>query len=163
MASDATNSEQTVSQYQPIADLLNNPTRRQSLIGDCVLLIESQVSQKTGLYGIAVKTAFAAIQRLSPRIIYKAMDALIDDLATCLEPFIRKDPSHIVATFTAERNEICTRLLEVSDNRVNGVDIDLIQSIYRKLRPKADKHIIPTIPDIGIMIQHHLSKTTISE
>jgi len=144
--------------YQPLASLLNDHARRQALINDCVTLTETQVGQKTGLYGIAVKTAFATIQRLSPRVVYKAMDALIDDLAGCLEPFIEQKPSDIVSTFTENTDAICEKLLEVSDNRVKNLDVDLVQSIYRKLRPKAHQHLSPAIPDIGQLVERHMSQ-----
>ena len=69
-----------------LPEILTESTRRKSVIADCVLLIEEEVSKKGGLSGIAIKGAFAIVKAVKPGFIAEAVDHMLDDFSARLDP-----------------------------------------------------------------------------
>ena len=49
-----------------LADVIQDDSKRRAVIDDCVRLLDAEVSDKRGLRGMAVKTAFKAVKGVQP-------------------------------------------------------------------------------------------------
>ena len=68
-------------------DILLVPGNRPKVVADCVQLIEEEVDSKGGLTGLAVKAAFAVVKAVKPGFVTEAVDHMLNDFVSRLEPF----------------------------------------------------------------------------
>lgn len=70
-----------------VAEALLAEGKRPAVVADCATLIDEEVASKSGLGGLAIKTAFATVKALKRGIIPESVNALLDDFVVELEPF----------------------------------------------------------------------------
>jgi len=141
---------------------LTEPSRRKAVIADCALLIDEEVSKKGGLSGIAIKGAFAVVKAVKPGFIPDAVDHMLDDFATRLDPFYqshrqaagRSLPSH----FVEHSGAIAEALLGITDQRAQRAHNQSVKKTYEKLRPSAKKHVEEAVPGIAKLIEKYSAK-----
>ena len=145
--------------------ILTEPSRRKTVIADCVLLIEEEVSKKGGLSGLAIKGAFAIVKAVKPGFLAEAVDHMLDDFATRLDPFYqshrqaagRSLPSH----FGENSGAIAESLLGITDQRAQRAQNQTLKKTYEKLRPTARKHVEEAVPGIARLIEKHTAKVAV--
>ncbi len=67
-------------------DVLLEPNPRPPVISDCVSLVESEISRKSGLTGVAIKAAFTVVNKVDPRFVHLAVSSLIDEFVRAMDP-----------------------------------------------------------------------------
>ena len=143
-----------------LKDILLQSGNRDRVIGDCVNLVESEVASKSGLGGMAVKTAFGVIKKLNPRIIHMAVNKLIDDFVDAMAPFYEDyqaaNTSNLESHWSAKRQELADALLGVTDTRIAKVENKTIQKAYSKLRPSGAKHVEASVPGIAQVVARYI-------
>ena len=142
-----------------LTEILLQPARRPQLIGDCVQLVDDEVASKSGLTGLAVKAAYAIVKRLKPGIIREAVDSLLDEFVSRLDPFYAnclKDGANIEAFFASRTETIANALLGVTDVKAARAKNKTIKSAYEKLRPTGVKHTAAAVPGIARLIRKHV-------
>ena len=134
--------------------------QRERVIGDCVNLVESEVASKSGLGGMAVKTAFGVIKKLHPQIIHMAVNKLIDDFVDAMDPFYddfqTAGASNLESHWTAKRVELADALLGVTDKRISRAENKTIKKAYSKLRPSGAKHVEASVPGIAQVVARYI-------
>ena len=141
-----------------LKDLLSSKSKRLQVIEDCVKLVHSEVASKSGLSGLAIKAAFAIVQKIKPDIVHEAVDKLLDAFVAQLEPFYSQAQSakqNISTYLTTHADAVTTALLEITDNRIAKVENRSIKAAYEKLRPTAVKHVVAAVPGIARILQKH--------
>lgn len=142
-----------------LPEILTAAGKRAAVIQDCVHLIEDEVKKKGGLSGIAIKGAFATVKAVKPGFLAEAVDHLLDDFATRLDPFYQSSkqaqgkslPDH----FNGQSASIADALLGITDDRAKRAKNASVKTVYEKLRPMAKKHVEEAVPGIGRLVERH--------
>ena len=67
-----------------LRELLGTGDKRPALIDDSLRVLEAEVDDKSGLSGIAIKTAFKVVKGISPGFLRQVVDHLLDDFLNAL-------------------------------------------------------------------------------
>jgi hypothetical protein len=142
-----------------LKDILLDSSRRPAVVSDFEGLVDAEVSDKGGVSGAVVKTGFAAVKKIKPGIIPSAVDTLLPDFATALEPFYgdfrAKGGNDFGAYLVGRSDEASDALLSVTDSRAEKSSRDSIKKVYGKLRPNGKKNVEEALPRLGALIDKH--------
>ena len=145
-----------------LPEILTESTRRKSVIADCVLLIEEEVSKKGGLSGIAIKGAFAIVKAVKPGFIAEAVDHMLDDFSARLDPMYqaqRQAAGRSLPSYFGEHSSaVAEALLGITDQRSQRAHNQTLKKTYEKLRPTAKKHVEEAVPGIARLIEKYSAK-----
>lgn len=134
------------------------PQKRNALIDDALSVLDEEVNDKSGLSGVAVKTAFKLIKGVQPGFLRKVVEKLLDDFLEKTDPLYQSAVSaglppgaHVVK----EKAALSAALLSVTDGRAERAESDLVRKTYAKLRPTAQKHVEAAAPRIAKLLDRH--------
>lgn len=142
-----------------LSEVVADPNKRRKVVDDGVALIEAEVADKSGLRGMAIKAAFAMVQKLRPNFVGMALNHLLDDFAKQVDPFwvdFQKVGGDARAYFTKRGAEVADALLRITDGRAKGAS-GPVKSTYEKLRPEAQKHVQDAMPRLADLLKKHAS------
>jgi hypothetical protein len=129
------------------------PERRSEVVDACVGLLEAEVGRKTGMTGLAVKTAYKVFKALKPGLAREAIDGLLDDFVESLDPlhgqFQAGGQGGWGGFLKTRPHEAAEALLGVTDARADKSRHTTLVKLYRKLRPAALRNVEEAIPGLG--------------
>lgn len=139
----------------PLGQKLLDDSVFPQLLEDSKALVASEVETKN----VALRTGFNMVQKAKPDLIDKAMRVLLPEFVDALEPFYARaqaDPeSHFRDHLMKHETEVADALLEVSDQRVAGVDNRVVKSGYSRLRGRAQREVISAMPGIASVMSRY--------
>ncbi|MBD2439146.1 DUF6918 family protein [Nostoc sp. FACHB-110] len=140
-----------------LSDGLSNPNKKAMVVEDCCSMIETQLASKSGLSGIALKTAFAALKGVKPGYISYAVEQLLPACFDALDPIWHEgeqqgDP---VTHLSTNKSRTADALLSVTDNRLKSVKRAIVRGTYDKLRGSAKQHVEEAVPDFAQVIDRY--------
>ena len=143
-----------------LKDALLSPENLPKVIADCKRLIDSQVSAKGGLSGMAIKGGYAAVKKFRPDVIEKSLESLLPDFVDRMEPFFAE---HKASGSTApmrsyiQKNapRIADALLSITDERARKTQLAALRSAYTKLRPFAQSSVEESLPEVGDLVERY--------
>ena len=141
-----------------LVDILLVPGTRPKVIDDCARLVDEEVSDKSGLSGLAINGAYAVVKAVKPGIIKEAIDHMLDDFVRRLDPFYMeaKQKSEPIAPFmNARASVVADALLGITDERAARAQNQTLKKAYEKLRPTAKKNVEAAIPRVGRLVATH--------
>jgi hypothetical protein len=143
-----------------LKEILTVPGNRPKVVADCGTLIQEEVDSKGGLSGLAIKAAYAVVKALKPGFVNEAVDHMLDDFATRLEPFwvdaqAKNEP--VGAVMNARAGAVADSLLAISDERAARAKNQGAKKAYEKLRPTGKKHVEAAVPRLGRLIAKYTS------
>ncbi|WP_439385207.1 DUF6918 family protein [Amycolatopsis lexingtonensis] len=142
-----------------LKEILLDSSRRPAVVSDFETLVDAEVSDKGGVSGAVVKTGFAAVKKIKPGIIPSAVDTLLPDFASALEPFYgdyrAKGGNDFGAYLSSRSDEAADALLSVTDSRAEKSSRDSIKKVYGKLRPNGKKNVEEALPRLGALVDKH--------
>ncbi len=148
-------------------DIIQDKTRRTSLVEDTAHLIDEEVSHKSGFSGMAIKTGYAVVKRLKGgRMVPALVDGLLDEFVNVLEPMhaeYRSAPTSAQTfdAFLATRDaQAADTLLHVTDRRAERREDGVLKSTYYKLRPKGAEHVRQALPALGRLVDRYCGNHT---
>lgn len=140
-----------------LVEQIGQPPKRESVIEDCVALIDAQVKQK----GLVVKAAYATIKGIKKKFIPEVVDALLDDWLGRLQPHYDKwsqaKTSSLSDFLTARSDDVAEDLLKVTDERAEKTSHTTARKMYQKMRGSAKKDVVEAIPSLAKMIEKHVA------
>lgn len=142
-----------------LMDVLNDPARKQAMVTDALHVLDQEVSDKSGISGLAVKGAFALVKAFKPGILSEVIESLLPDFARALEPMLARytgGPSGVEPYLRQHQNEFVQSLLGVTDERARRTTNQTLLKAYQKLRPTGEKHVAEAVPRVAGLIQRHL-------
>ena len=143
-----------------LIELAKDPAKRKAIVDDAAKLLDSEVADKRGFSGKAVKLGFRAVKGVSPGMIPMSIDALLDDFCVQVQPFWEEAQSKGVsarAHFQAQSSAIAAALLSITDARAERSTQRVLKSAYSKLRGQAVKHITEVMPRLADLVERHAS------
>lgn len=136
---------------------LLDPTKKQMVVDDCCNMIETQLASKSGISGMALKAAFAALKGIKPGYVNGAVEQLLPECFTAIDPIWNEgvqngDP---VGHLAASSSVTADALLNIVDGRVKNSSRQIVKGTYEKLRGSAKKHVEEAVPDFAKVIDKY--------
>ena len=140
-----------------LVEVLGKAPKRETVIADCVTLIDAQVKQK----GFIIKSAYATIKAIKRGFITETVDALLDDWLGKLQPHYDKwaaNKSSSLADFLVARSDdVAEDLLSVTVARAEKTSHGTAKKMYGKMRDGAKRNVVEAIPDLAKMVEKHVA------
>ena len=137
-----------------LRERVSDPAKRKQVIEEATRVIDAEVSEKSGLSGMAIKAAYAMAKGLAPGMVAKMLDHLMNDFLDALQPFqdeAQQKGVGLRSLLDGRRAEAANALLAITDQRAVGESGPLKKG-YEKLRPAAQKHVEQAIPRLSDLI-----------
>ena len=133
---------------------LMNSGHKDLIVQDCCTMIDLQLASKSGMSGIALKAAFAALKGIQPGYIPNVIESLLPVCLTAIDPIWSEGVQHgePVKYLTANSGRTANALLSVTDARVKNTKRQLVRGTYEKFRNSAEKHVQEAVPDLAQVI-----------
>lgn len=141
-----------------LSEQFQAPEKRAALIQDALAVLDAEVADKSGLSGIAVKTAFKVVKGVKPGFIEDVVKGLLPDFLTKVEPVYQRaleqglPPGGLIEK---EKREVAGALLSVTDGKAKRADSEIVRKTYEKLRPTAEKHVEAAAPRLAQLLNKH--------
>ena len=155
--------EERIQRMQRLKDVIAQPGQRQQIVRECVVVLDQEVSKKSGLSGLVVKGGFKVVKSLeSGRAVERLIDWLLDEFVEAMEPFYESfqslDPASrpTFSRFVEDRTEeVAEALLGVTDKRRQRAKNKVLIAAYDKLRPQALHHVREGVPSVGRLLDKY--------
>ncbi len=141
-----------------LQELLGAGDKRAALVDDALRVLDAEVEDKSGLSGIAVKTAFKLVKGISPGFLREVVDHLLDDFLSALDPIYQEALSRGVPPrqqLLQNPARVADALLGITDARAQRAKNQLVKATYEKLRGQAKKHVEAAVPRLGELFERH--------
>ncbi|BAY24543.1 hypothetical protein NIES2100_43380 [Calothrix sp. NIES-2100] len=140
-----------------LSDELLNSNKKDMLVDDCCTMLEAQVASKSGISGIALKTAFAALKGVKPGYIPYVVEQLLPQCFTAIDPIWNegKEKGDPVEHLITSRDRTADALLSVTDERVKNTKRQIVKGTYEKFRGSAKQHVEEAVPDLAKVISKY--------
>src|SRR5579859_4887173 len=141
-----------------LPEVLTNDQQKGAVIEDCCALIDAEVKDKGGISGLAIKAGYGAVKGVKPGFIKHAVEDLLPDFATALEPIYqeaKKENRPVSDFFVANGTRVAEALLSITDAKAAKSKNGLVKGTYEKLRGTAKKNVEAAVPRLGKMIEKH--------
>ena len=136
-----------------LPEILAPPERQPAAVRTLTGVVEDEVASKSGVGGMALKAAFAAATKIRPDLVPHAIERMLPDFATQLDPYWqRRDGQPFGEYLRGHGDAVSDALLGVTDARV-GQARPAIAKIYGGLRPKAKAQVSDALPRLGAAIE----------
>ncbi|MEB2343312.1 MAG: hypothetical protein OZ948_01060 [Deltaproteobacteria bacterium] len=144
-----------------LKSIIEEPSQREEVVADACRVLDAEVSDKSGLSGLAVKGAYKIVQGVRPGFIREVVDHLLEDFLDALDPLYQEALERGVAPsahLRANESRVAEALLGITDARARGAARPLIRKTYDKLRPSAVTHVEAAVPRLGELLERHAPK-----
>ncbi|CEJ42829.1 DUF6918 family protein [Umezakia ovalisporum] len=140
-----------------LSDQLLNPNKKAMVIDDCCKMIDQQLASKSGISGMALKTAFTALKGVKPGYIPYIVEQLLPQFLTALDPLWHEgaQKGNPADYLIASRSETAEAMLGITDARIKHTKSQIIKGTYEKFRSSAKKHVEEAVPDLANIVDKH--------
>jgi hypothetical protein len=139
--------------------ILLAPDVRPDVIADCLVLIDQEVSAKSGISGAGVKLAYKTAKTFAKGYLQSTVENLGPDLIASLEPYWADFNTSGAAGFgdylVKHGDEVAEALLAVTDARAKMSERPVIIRAYGTVRGGAAKHITAALPAVGTLVEKY--------
>ncbi|HET6346337.1 MAG TPA: hypothetical protein VFH51_15490 [Myxococcota bacterium] len=143
-----------------LKDIIGDAGRRAQVVQDCANLVDTEVSNKGGISGLAVKGAYAIVKKVKPGIVPELVDKLLEEFVAQLDPFCEafkaQGQGSLEGYLSGRATEVASALLKTTDARAAKADNRTLKGAYEKLRPTGVKHVEAAIPGIGRVLSKYV-------
>lgn len=141
-----------------LRQLLGESDKRGRLIDDALGVLDAEVDDKSGLSGIAVKTAYKIVKGISPSFLRQVVDHLLNDFLDALDPLYQEALSKGVPAaghLRSNPSRVADALLSITDARARNAKQPIVKGTYEKLRGQAKKHVEAAVPRLGGLLERY--------
>ena len=142
-----------------LQEILLAPDTQPQVVTDCKLLIDQEVSEKSGVSGTAVKLAYKTATSFAPGYFHNTVEDLLPQLAGQLEPYwadFSASGGSEFGDYLAKRgDEVAEALLALTDSLAEASERPIIVKAYRAVRGSAGKHIQAALPRVGDLVMKY--------
>jgi len=133
---------------------------RPTVIKDCARLIDTEVANKRGISGVAIKGGYMVFKKVKPTAVEDAMDSLLDEFVAKLQPihrdFQENHSTQPLAGYLSQRGDmIANTLLENTDVRAEHSPNKVVRGAYFKLRPTAERQLKEALPAVAGLVDKY--------
>ena len=141
-----------------LADVLNSPDKKDRVVQDCIVIIDQEVADKSGLSGMAIKAGYKAVKGVKPGFVQKVVHDLLPEFADAIDPIYEEALSQdrpVAQHFVDNSGRVADNLLAITDGKAERSKHGLVKKTYGKLRGQAKNHVTAAVPRLGDLIQKH--------
>ncbi len=141
-----------------LAEVLTDSDKRASVVSDCLQLIESEVADKGGISGMAIKAGYKAVRGIKPGFLQKVVDDLLPEFADAVDGVYQEAMERgrpVRDYFVENKTRVADNLLGITDERARRTKSGVIKATYDRLRGSAKKNVEAAVPRLGELIQKH--------
>lgn len=132
------------------------------MIDDACRVLDEEVSDKSGLGGMAVKAAYGLVKGIKPGFIRQAVDHLLDEFLDVMNEFTVEAQAKGMkpgALILQDRARMANALLAVTDRRAEKAESGVVRKTYDKLRPAAQKHVEAAAPRVAALLDKYTTQS----
>lgn len=142
-----------------LEQVLLAPETRPMVIADCFVLLDQEISDKSGFSGTAVKLAYKTVNKFMPGHVRHMVEVLLPDMVGQLGPywtdFVASGGSEFGDYLVKRGDEVSQALLSVTDARAEASGRPTIIKAYGSVRGSAGKHVEAALPHVGELVQKY--------
>ncbi|MET0595815.1 MAG: hypothetical protein ABW133_24160 [Polyangiaceae bacterium] len=141
-----------------LTEVLTSDAKKSAVVDDCVSLIDSEVSDKGGLSGLAIKAGYGAVKGIKPGFVKHVVTDLLPEFARALDPVYTEAKSSgrpVSDYFISNGGRVADALLSITDTKAERSKSGVVKSTYDKLRGTAKKNVEAAVPRLGKLIERH--------
>ena len=141
-----------------LPDVLTNPDKKDSVVDDCLALIDAEVGDKGGLSGLAIKAGYSAVKGVKPGFIRGAVVDLLPEFAKALDPIFQEGVTQKKSAtehFVAHSGRVADALLAITDAKAQRSKSGVVKGTYEKLRGTAKKNVEAALPRLGKIVDKY--------
>ncbi|NEQ46167.1 MAG: hypothetical protein F6K00_22565 [Leptolyngbya sp. SIOISBB] len=142
-----------------LGDLIRDSAVQASIVEDCDQLINSQVSQKGGVSGMALKTAYRVVKGIGPTYIKGALGRMLPPTLEALDPIWQEgmQSGEPVAYLEQHRSRTADLILSVTDHRIQYTSGPIL-GVYKKLRKSVKSDVEAAVPELALILDRHFNQ-----
>jgi hypothetical protein len=143
-----------------LRELLGSGDKRNQVIEDSLRVVDLEVDDKSGLSGIAIKTAYRVVKGVSPGFLRQAVDHLLDPFLDALDPMYQEAVGKGIPPrqhLQSNPDRAADALLGITDARAQNSKNQMVKATYEKLRGQAKKHVVAAVPRLGELFERHVN------
>ena len=132
--------------------------KKEQVVEDCCTLIDSEVKDKGGISGLAIKAGYGAVKGIKPGFVRNVVTDLLPEFAKALEPIwedAKKDNKPIAPYFSSNSGRVADALLAITDGKAQRAKSAVVKGTYEKLRGSAKKNVEAAVPRLAEMVQKY--------
>ena len=142
-----------------LQQILLTPENQPHVVGDCLTLIDQEVSSKSGVSGTAVKLAYKIANTFASGYVRGMVEKLVPEMVVKLEAFWADFTASGAGDFgdylVKHGDEVSEALLSVTDEHASVSTRSTILKAYRAVRGGASKHVTAALPALGALVQKY--------
>jgi len=141
-----------------LGELVKDAAVKTSLVEDCDHLINAQVSQKAGVSGMALKTAYRVVKGVGPTYVRGAISRMLPAILDALDAIWQEgmQSGNPVEYLSEHRSLTADLILSVTDHRIQYTSGPVV-GVYNKLRKSVKSDVEEAVPELAnILDRHHL-------
>ncbi|GAB3676264.1 DUF6918 family protein [Salinisphaera aquimarina] len=139
----------------PLAQRLLAPETFPALTADACALVEKEIKKR----GMTMRTAYGVALKVKPdlvtRTVTELMPGFVAELEPCYAVFQNSGSIDLRAHFIANAETVADAMLSVADRRAQRIHSRAISSGYKRVRGRARREIIDTMPQIADVLARH--------
>lgn len=139
-----------------LTEILNSDSKKTQVVDACCELIDQEVSDKSGISGLAIKAGYGAVKGVKPGFVRKVVNDLLPEFAAALDPIYQEAKGQnkpIAAHFEANGGRVADALLTITDTKAQKAQSGVVKGTYEKLRGTAKKNVEAAAPRLGKMVE----------
>ena len=140
-------------------EMLLAPQVRPQVQSDCEALIDTQLSEMSGISGTAIKLAYKTVRTFSADHIHHMIETLLPRMADELQPywadFTAAGGGQFGDYLAKREDEVSEALLAITDERGRNSGRPTIVKAYNTVRGGATKHVKAALPAVGALVQKY--------
>jgi hypothetical protein len=139
-----------------LVDALNDPSKKPTIVEDCLKLIETEVKGK----GLFIKAGYKTVSNFKPGFVRNVVNDLLPQFAGALEPIHQEAVSggkDVHAHFSANAGRAADAMLSITDEKAERSTNGVIKKAYKSLRGTAKNNVEAAIPALARLIEKHAS------
>ena len=126
------------------------------VVAECGDVVQREVKSK----GLGIRTVFKVAQSAKPGLVEKALNRLMPDFARELDPFYAQYEASEAESFSQyvalNASTVADAMLNVTDEKVQGVESKALKGGYDKLRGKAQSEVAAAAPAIAAVLEKYV-------
>jgi hypothetical protein len=143
-----------------LSQVLNDETKKPVVVDDCCTLIDEEVSDKSGISGLAIKAGYKVVKGVKPGFVKQVVIDLLPEFSAALDPIYDEAKTNnkpVADFFAANSDRVADALLAITDEKAAKSKSGVVKGTYDKLRGTAKKNVEAAVPRLGKMIEKHAS------
>lgn len=143
---------------QALRDFLTTADVRPAVIDDSVALLDREVASRSGVSGLAVKSAYKVLHSAKPGMVRSSVDSLLDPFADALDPFWQSGQATstpMAELLPAQRDAMAEALLAITDRRAQASQHKAVRAAYNKVRNMAHKQVAASALGVGELVDKY--------